>query len=90
MKKKLLALKPNVWYNLTNRSDRAKITVTIKELISERSKFILSDDEGKFMKLSTDLFDNTDQPGYEVKERDIGNGKKAQDLYCQGKLIAIR
>lgn len=90
MKKKLLAVKADVWFNISNRPDKKEIVAALNELISEKSRFVFSDDMTKFKRLSSSLFDVADQPGFEIKTRELSYGKKCEDLYFEGRLVAIR
>lgn len=91
MKDKLLKLKSNKWYRLDDRPDREQVTQVINELIEIGYKFVFSYDGEKFMRRRIDLFEwaaeNPDK--CEIKTRTVG-GKKVEDLYKDGKLIAIR
>lgn len=85
MKEKLLSLAPNQWFLLTNRTDRDKITKTLNQLISDREKFVFSDDGERFKRLSCDMFDCAGEPCYKVEKVGI-----AERLTFRGRLIAIR
>ena len=85
MNQKLLSLKPNVYYDISQHHERESIISAIKYLQSHNEPFMFNDDETKFQRLSTDPFDLKEEQGYSVVKRG-----RHEELMYNGKLISIR
>lgn len=85
MNQKLLSLKPNVYYDISQHQERESIISAIKYLQSQNETFRFNDDETKFQRLSTDPFDLKEEQGYSV----VKVGRSEQLMY-NGKILAIR
>lgn len=81
----LLKIKKGVWIQINPLRDIEQVKELTTKLNAKGEDFVYNDEKTHFNRRMNDLFDLKDNPGYRVETRG-----RYEDLYFNGKLIAIR